>query len=55
MRMEPINWLAVILSANMALAIADRGYVMETGEIALSGPGRELLQNEAVRKAYLGE
>jgi len=52
---DGITILLVEQNANMALAIADRGYVMETGEIALSGPGRELLQNEAVRKAYLGE
>ena len=39
----------------MALSIADRGYVLETGEIALTGTGKELLANEAVRKAYLGE
>ena len=52
---DGITILLVEQNANMALAIADRGYVMETGEIALTGPGRELLQNEAVRKAYLGE
>ena len=52
---DGITILLVEQNANMALAIADRGYVMETGGIALSGPGRELLQNEAVRKAYLGE
>ena len=38
----------------MALKIADLAYVMETGRITLSGPGRELLKNEAVKKAYLG-
>jgi branched-chain amino acid transport system ATP-binding protein len=52
---DGITILLVEQNANMALAIADRGYVLETGEIALSGPGRELLANEAVRKAYLGE
>jgi branched-chain amino acid transport system ATP-binding protein len=39
----------------MALSIADRGYVLETGEVKLTGTGQELLTNEAVRKAYLGE
>ena len=36
------------------LAIADRGYVMETGRIALHGTGRELLEDSKVRSAYLG-
>jgi branched-chain amino acid transport system ATP-binding protein len=47
--------LLVEQNAHMALSVADRGYVMETGEIKLSGPGKELLANEAVREAYLGE
>ena len=38
----------------MALRIADVGYVLETGRITLTGSGRELLTNEAVKKAYLG-
>ncbi|MCG7388386.1 ABC transporter ATP-binding protein [Pantoea sp. ACRSB] len=41
-------------NARHALAIADRGYVMANGEIRLSGSGRELLDNEEVRSAYLG-
>ncbi len=41
-------------NAHAALAIADRGYVMETGAIVLAGPGEALLQNEQVRAAYLG-
>ena len=41
-------------NANMALKVADSAYVMETGCITLSGAGRELLNNEAVKKAYLG-
>jgi len=41
-------------NANMALAIADRAYVMETGKIVLSGTGKELSESEEVRKAYLG-
>ena len=47
--------LLVEQNAHMALSIADRGYVLETGEIKLSGTGSELLNNEDVRKAYLGE
>jgi branched-chain amino acid transport system ATP-binding protein len=41
-------------NARAALAIADRGYVLETGRIALSGSGAELLADERVRTAYLG-
>ena len=39
---------------SMALKIAHRGYVMETGVITLTGTGAELLANEKVREAYLG-
>ncbi|MDH5748857.1 MAG: ABC transporter ATP-binding protein [Rhodospirillales bacterium] len=41
-------------NAFMALEIADRAYVLETGEVTLSGPGKELLANEKVIEAYLG-
>lgn len=41
-------------NANMALSIADRGYVLETGKIVLEGTGQELLTSESVKKAYLG-
>jgi len=41
-------------NARAALAIADRGYVLETGRVALSGSGAELLADERVRAAYLG-
>ena len=41
-------------NAEMALSVADRAYVMETGLITLSGTGKELAASEAVRKAYLG-
>jgi branched-chain amino acid transport system ATP-binding protein len=47
--------LLVEQNALMALDAADRGYVLETGRIALSGSARELRENERVRKAYLGE
>jgi len=50
-----ITILLVEQNAHMALSIADRGYVLETGEIKLSGSGKDLLENEDVRKAYLGE
>lgn len=49
-----ITVLLVEQNAYAALAIADRGYVMETGRIALHGTGRELLEDSKVRSAYLG-
>ena len=49
-----VSVLLVEQNANMALQIADRGYVISTGEIILSGTGKELLENSDVRKAYLG-
>ena len=42
-------------NANMALSVAHRGYVLQTGEVVLTGPARELLASDLVRKAYLGE
>ena len=51
---QGVTILLIEQNANMALKIADLAYVMETGRIILSGPGRELLKNEAVKKAYLG-
>lgn len=42
-------------NANMALKIADWGYVIETGRITLTGTGEELLSNESVKEAYLGK
>lgn len=47
--------LLIEQNAMMALAVADRGYVLQNGEIVLTGTGDELLHNEDVRKAYLGE
>lgn len=52
---DGITILLVEQNANLALSIADRGYVLETGEIKLTGTGTELLANDDVRKAYLGE
>ena len=46
--------LLIEQNANMALHTADIGYVLETGLITLSGPGKELLRDEKVRRAYLG-
>ncbi|MEC4577926.1 ABC transporter ATP-binding protein [Streptococcus dysgalactiae] len=46
--------LLIEQNANKALAIANRAYVLETGQLVLSGTGQELLTSEAVKKAYLG-
>ncbi len=46
--------LLVEQNAQMALSIATRAYVMETGKVTLSGTGEELLHNDDVRRAYLG-
>lgn len=46
--------LLIEQNANMALQIANRGYVLETGRIVLSGSGEELLESDEVQKAYLG-
>ena len=46
--------LLVEQNARMALSIADKAYVLETGKITLEGTGKELLTSEAVQKAYLG-
>ena len=51
---QGVTILLIEQNANMALQTADLGYVLETGRITLSGPGKELLVNEAVKKAYLG-
>lgn len=50
-----VTVLLIEQNANMALHIADRAYVMETGTITVSGSGKELLANDAVRAAYLGK
>jgi branched-chain amino acid transport system ATP-binding protein len=50
-----ITILLVEQNAAMALQVAHRGYVLETGSVALEGTGKELLRNERVRKTYLGE
>ncbi|MGN8800651.1 ABC transporter ATP-binding protein [Candidatus Merdisoma sp. HCP28S3_D10] len=52
---QGVTILLVEQNANMALKAANLGYVMETGRITLSGTGVELLENEAVKAAYLGK
>jgi branched-chain amino acid transport system ATP-binding protein len=49
-----VAMLVVEQNANMALSIADRGYVLSTGRLVLSGSAKELLQHQDLRKAYLG-
>ena len=51
---QGVTILLIEQNANMALKTADTGYVMETGRITLSGSGQELLTNEGVKAAYLG-
>ncbi len=46
--------LLVEQNAQMALSVADRAYVLETGRIVMSGIGAELAQSDAIKKAYLG-
>ena len=50
-----VTVLLVEQNARAALNLADRAYVLETGRMTLEGPAKELLENEKVRKAYLGE
>lgn len=50
-----VNILLIEQNAKAALEIADYAYVMETGNITLSGTGKELLASDSVKKAYLGE
>ena len=52
---QGVTILLVEQNALLALELAHRGYVMESGQISLSGSGQELLSNPAVREAYLGE
>jgi len=52
---DGVSILLVEQNARQALSLADRGYVLETGEIVLAGSGRELLADDRIRAAYLGE
>ena len=51
---QDVTVLLVEQNANMALSIADRGYVLETGQIILEGTGKELITNPEIKKAYFG-
>lgn len=53
-RSQGVTVFLVEQNANRALQIADRGYVLETGQLVLEDTGANLLRNDAVRKAYLG-
>lgn len=52
---EGLTILLIEQNARAALSFADTGYVLESGSVALQGVGKDLLQDEKVRKAYLGE
>jgi len=52
---QGVTILLIEQNANVSLKIAHKAYVMETGLISLEGTGKELLTNEEVKKAYLGE
>lgn len=54
LKAEGMTIFLVEQNAHAALAVADLGYVMETGRTILSGPGPELLRDEQVQRAYLG-
>ena len=53
-RDEGVTILIVEQNAHIALEIADRGYVLETGEISVSGPASALLEDKRIVEAYLG-
>ena len=52
---QGVTILLIEQNANMALRVADRGYVLETGKISMTGSGMELLNDESVKAAYLGK
>ena len=52
---QGVSILLVEQNAAMALSIADRAYVLETGRVVLEGPAQQVLENPDVQKAYLGE
>ena len=54
-RAQGVTVFLVEQNANKALHVADRGYVLENGRVVLADTGANLLTNDAVRKAYLGE
>ena len=53
-RQEGVSIILVEQNARMALKLSSQGYVLETGKIVLSGPSVDLLNNDHVRRAYLG-
>ena len=53
-REDSVSILVVEQNASLALAIADRAYLLETGRIVMSGPAKEIGRDEAVRRSYLG-
>ena len=53
-REEHVSVLLVEQNASLALGLADHAYLMETGNVVMSGPAAELRQNDAIRRAYLG-
>jgi branched-chain amino acid transport system ATP-binding protein len=53
-REERVSVLLVEQNASLALGLADHAYLMETGNVVMSGPAAELRQNDAIRRAYLG-
>lgn len=52
---QGISVFVVEQNANVALSVADRGYVLQTGEVVLSGTANDLLHDEGMKRAYLGE
>lgn len=54
LRQQGISLLLVEQNANLALAIADRGYVLESGELIVSGKAQDLAEDQRVKQAYLG-
>jgi branched-chain amino acid transport system ATP-binding protein len=52
---EGVTILLIEQNAKLALEVSDRGYVMESGEVTLSGNAKDLLSDPKVRAAYLGE
>jgi branched-chain amino acid transport system ATP-binding protein len=52
---QGVSILLVEQNAAMALSVANRAYVLETGRVVLSGPAQEVLENPDVQRAYLGE
>ena len=51
---QGVSILLVEQNANLALELADRAYLLETGRIVIAGPAAEIRQDEAIRRSYLG-